>query len=147
MALLLASAAVPASAHDWNDDNGGYGYNGYGYNGYGYNNGSGDNGYYQQNYYDVVRQHVRACREHERFHQRLAEIHNQLHDEGFDSYSEHQDVHDALDAAHDAYHETHGEPRDCGYWYSQYSNWNRGTSWGHRYYQPYRNSWSAWSNN
>jgi Arc/MetJ-type ribon-helix-helix transcriptional regulator len=132
-ALLMVSAAVPANAHDWNGYDNGYGYNGYG-NGYGYNSD-----------YDVIRQHVRACRQHERFHQALAEVHDQMHDQGFDSNGEHRDVHEALDSAHDAYHETHGDPQDCGYWYSQYDRWNSGYGYRNRYHSRYHHRPYGWS--
>ena len=107
-ALLMASAAVPASAHDWN-----------GYSGYRYGYGGG--------YYDVVRQHVRACRQHERFHERLNEEHDQLHDDGVDNGWDHSDAHDALDDAHDRYHDTHGGAQNCGYWNQQYYNMIQGS--------------------
>ena len=139
-ALLLATTAVPASAHDGyddgyygngydNNDNSGYdnngyynnGYNnGYGYNRYGYRDDRGDD-------YDTIRWHVRACRQHARFHEALNAVHDREHEQGFDSYDEHRDVHEALNEAHEEYHENHPGATNCAYWYSQYYNWN------HRY--------------
>ena len=102
-ALCLAGMAAPAFAQGWG------GYSGYG--GYGYGGG----------YTDTVRQHVRACRQHERFHERLAEEHADEHDEGFYGRDDHSDAHDALDDAHDEYHdERGGMVENCGYWNRQY---------------------------
>jgi Arc/MetJ-type ribon-helix-helix transcriptional regulator len=133
-ALLMVTATIPASAHDWEGDNS-YGYNSYnGYGGsyYGRRYGGGD-------YYDIVRQHVRACRAHERLHEALDAAHDQAHDEGFDSSDEHADVHDALDEAHDEYHANRPEVQHCGFWYSQYYSMN------HRYYRPYGGSHRSYS--
>lgn len=97
-ALFMIGAAVPASAQDWG-----------GYSGYGYG------------YADTVRQHVRACRQHERFHERLGEEHAQEHEGGFYGRDDHTDAHDALDDAHDEYHdERGGMAENCGYWNRQY---------------------------
>lgn len=123
-ALLLATAAIPASAHDWDDQ--GYGYGGY----YSHR-------YYGGDYYDIVREHVRACRAHARFHEELNAAHAEAHEEGFDDSDEHADTHDALNEAHGEYHEDHPEVQHCGYWYSQWYNMNRGG-----YYRPYRSYWS-----
>src|SRR5258706_5498778 len=93
-ALFLASASVPALAHDWGGDD--YG-NGYSNNYSGYSNSyGGDSGYYGHrdyggDYYDVVREHVRACRAHERFHQTLNQIHDSAHDNGFAGYRQERD--------------------------------------------------------
>jgi hypothetical protein len=120
-ALCLAGAAVPAFAQGWG-----------GYSGYGYGRGYG--------YADTVRQHVRACRQHERFHERLAEEHAREHDEGFDYRGEHADDHDALDAAHDEYHdERGGMAENCGYWNRQYYRMLEGSSYPRSYG---RSSWS-----
>lgn len=115
-ALCMASA--PALAQGW----GGY-YPGYG-NSYGYGG-----------YADTVRQHVRACRQHERFHERLAEEHAQEHDEGFYGRDDHADAHDALDDAHDEYHDEHGGmAENCGYWNRQYYRMLNGYSYPRRDY-------------
>jgi len=111
-ALLLASTAAPAAANDWD-----------GYSGY--RNGSG--GGYGYNYIDVVRRHVRACRQHARFHARLGEEHRELHDEGIDYGWEHSDAHGTLGEAHEAYHDSHSGLRNCSYWNRQYYNMLQGT--------------------
>jgi hypothetical protein len=151
-ALLLATAAVPASAHDGYDD--GYYGNGYSNNGYNnnynngynnnYNNGYDNNGYGYRGYggydYDTIRWHVRACRQHERFHQTLSNVHDQQHEQGLDDYGDHRDVHQALNEAHDEYHENHPGAQNCSYWYSQYYNYNRGyynRGYGRPYYRSY----------
>ena len=118
-AVCMASVAVPAFAQGWG------GYYGYGYGGYA----------------DTIRQHVRACREHERFHERLAQEHAQEHYEGFDDGDDHADAHDALDEAHDAYHDERGGMADnCGYWNRQYYRMLEGYS----YPRPYGRSY-GWS--
>lgn len=117
-ALCLVSMAAPALAQDW----GGY-YSGYGYRGYGYGG-----------YADDVRQHVRACAQHERFHERLAREHAIEHDQGFDDGEDHADAHDALDEAHDAYHEDHAGLGNCGYWNRQYYRMLNGYSYPRRDY-------------
>lgn len=122
-ALVLACAAVPAAAQEWG------GYSGYGRD-YGYGSGYGRDYGYGRNYYNVVRQHVRACRQHARFHQRLAEEHDQLHDEGFDNGWDHRDAHDELGDAHDAYHDSHGGVNNCSYWNRQYYNMLDGSRYG-----------------
>ena len=140
-ALLLATSAVPAAAHDW-DYNGSYGGGSYGSGYYGGGSYYGNRGYYgygNQDYDDIVRQHVRACRQHARLHEALNDIHSQLHDEGFDDNGDHQVAHEALDDAHQQYHEDHPEAQNCGYWYSQYRYLNRG------YDRPY-GYWSYRSN-
>jgi hypothetical protein len=101
-ALCLATVAAPAWAQGW----GGY----YGYRDYGYGG----------NFADAVRQHVRACRQHERFHERLAQEHAIEHDQGFGDGDDHADAHDALNEAHDAYHDDHPDLANCGYWNSRY---------------------------
>ena len=112
-ALCMASVAVPAFAQGWG-----------GYSGYNYGRGYGYGGYA-----DTVRQHVRACRQHERFHERLAEEHAQEHDEGFYGRGDHADAHDALDEAHDEYHDERGGMTDnCGYWNRQYYRMFEGSS-------------------
>ena len=94
-ALLLATTAVPASAHDWRYDNGyGYGY------GNSYNGGTYD-------YYNRARQHLRECRAHRYVHQDLHDLHDQAHDNGFDDGQDHGDTHDALNAAHEQWHRDH----------------------------------------
>ena len=129
-ALLLATVAVPASAHDW-DGYGSGGYYGRGYGGYGYG--------YGGDYSDIVREHVRACRAHERLHEALDAAHEQAHEEGFENGDEHADVHDALDEAHDEYHANHPEVQHCEFWYSQYARMN------YRYHRPYGGSYWSFS--
>ena len=90
-ALLLATAAVPASAHDR-----GYGGNGY-YNGYG-------SGY---GYYNPWREQIRRYREHQRFHHRLRDAHDQADDQGYYDSEDHSDTHDALSGAHHRWHDNH----------------------------------------
>lgn len=122
-ALLMVGAAVPASAQDT------AGYSGYG-RGYDYGYG----------YTDTVRQHVRACRQHERFHEHMAEEHAQEHEDGFYGRDDHADAHDALDDAHDEYHdERGGTAENCGYWNRQYYRMLNGNSYS-RSYGP-----SGWS--
>lgn len=118
-ALCTVGVVVPASAQSWG------GYSGYG-RGYGYT--------------DTVRQHVRACRQHERFHDRLAEEHAQEHDDGYYGRDDHADAHDALDDAHDDYHdERGGMAENCGYWNRQYYRMLNGNPYP-RSYNP-----SGWS--
>jgi hypothetical protein len=128
-AMLLASTAVPAFAHEVNNNgynsnyNNGYNNNGYNNNGYnnnGYNN-NGDSGYGDSNP-DVIRQHVSECRQHQQFHQQLQNAHDQQHTEGYDNSQDHQDAHQALNEAHDQYHAENPGGHDCNYWYSQYNN-------------------------
>jgi hypothetical protein len=125
-ALLMASAAVPASAQGWN---------GYSGDGNSYGNNYGDS--YGGGYSDIVRQHVRACRKHERFHERLAEEHDQFHDQGYYGGDNHADEHDELADEHDAYHDRHGGARNCSYWYAQYYNLQRYRTYD-RYDRGYR---------
>jgi hypothetical protein len=148
-ALLLATAIVPASAHDWDDYGNNYGYNN---NSYGYNNYNGYNGYnrgYDNGYgyggpdYGTIRWHVRACRQHERFHEALDAAHEQEHEQGFDDSGDHSAVHDALHEAHDEYHENHGGAENCGYWYSQYNRWNHGY-YGRPNYRSYGYSYGGY---
>ncbi len=154
-ALLLATTAMPASAVAW-DDNGysgnGY-YNGYNSNGYNngyYNNGYGNGyryrGYYDRRYYDgydydSIRQHVRACRRHERFHEALNRAHEAEHEQGA-GYGEDRDVHEALSEAHQEYHENHPGAHDCNWWYGRYNNYNRGY-YGRPYYRSYNYSYGG----
>ena len=123
-ALCLVGVAAPALAQGW----GGYG-SGYGY-GYG-------------GYADNVRQHARACRAHERFHERLNDEHAMEHQDGFDGHDDHADAHGALDAAHEQYHEEH-DADNCAYWQQRYyrmldrpsysgSYWGRQPSYGYGY--------------
>ena len=98
-ALLLASASVPALGQ--------------------YSNGNGYSGGYGSSDLNVVRQHVRDCRQHEQLHQELAGAHAQEHAEGLASGPDHHDAHDDLNAAHDQYHDEHGSADNCGYWNSR----------------------------
>ena len=124
-ALCMASVAAPAFAQGWG------GYSGYG--GYGYGGG----------YADTVRQHVRACRQHERFHERLAEEHATEHDEGFGGHDDHADAHDALDDAHDEYHaQRGGAVENCGYWNRRYYRMLEGSSSPRGYGRSY--GWSGY---
>ena len=99
--LLLASAAVPATAQYSNR------------NDYGYTRGYGSNDL------NVVRQHVRDCRQHEQLHEDIAGVHAQEHAEGLPNGEAHHDAHDQLNDAHDQYHEERGNVENCGYWNSQ----------------------------
>ena len=116
--LGMASLAAPASAQGWG------GTYGYGYGGYG-------------GYADNVRQHVRACAQHERFHERLAEEHAQEHGDGFYGRDDHDDAHDALDEAHGEYHDDHGGLNHCDYWNRQYYRMMEGRSYYPRSYGRY----------
>ena len=110
-ALLMAGTAIPASAHDVNGENS----------------------------YSVIRQHVRECRQHERFHHQLHDAHDQAHQDGSaDNGADHADTHDALLDEHDQYHEDNGDPQNCQYWYSQYNN-SRGYGYRDRHYR--RHNW------
>jgi len=111
-ALLMASAAVPASAHDWNGDSG-YS-NGY-ENGYRYNSGSG--------YVDAVRAHVRACRLQERFHERFGQRSDRYDNQGFGAYGGYNTYGRGEDR--DGYHGNRGGVQNCGYWYAQFNNLQR----------------------
>lgn len=113
-AVVLAAACQPALAHDWDDGddyngtNGYYGYDDYGYGNYGY--GGHDN---------IAAEHVRLCREHERFHDTLNAIHEQQEEQGFygrDRY----DADRALNEAEEEFHEQHPGAGNCGYWYRRY---------------------------
>jgi hypothetical protein len=148
-ALLLATAAVPASAHDWGDNNNYGNYdNNYGSNNYGngYNSGYGYRDYNRGPDYDTIRWHVRACRQHERFHQTLNHVHEEEHEQGVED-SDHRDVHQALNEAHQEYHDNHPGAENCGYWYSQYYRWNHG-GYGRSYYRynGYSNRDNGYSN-
>jgi hypothetical protein len=120
--LCLASVAAPAMAQGWGGT----------YSGYGYDNG--------RFYADTVRQHARACSEHERFHERLAEEHADEHARGFYDGEDHADAHDALDEAHDSYHDDHPDLGDCGYWNRQYYRMLEGYSYPRR-----ATSYPSWS--
>ena len=142
-ALLLATTAVPASAHDWgyggngynNGYNNGYGGNGYGGNGYGgYGNGYGRD---YLSYYRQLRAQLRECRQHQRVHRQLDALHDQAHDERFDNGQDHADTHGALDAAHEQWHRDHPYADDCSDLQSRlngsnggyYNRGDRGASW------------------
>lgn len=113
-ALCMVGAAVPASAQDWGS-----------YSGYGYG------------YANTVRQHVWACRQHERFHERLAEEHTQEHEDGFYGRDDHADAHDALGDAHDEYHDDRGGmAENCGYWNRRHYRMLNGNSYPRSYGPP-----------
>ena len=123
--LCMASVAVPAFAQGWG-----------GYSGYGYGRSYGYGGYASE-----VRQHVRACRQHERFHERLGEEHAGEHDEGFYGRGDHGDAHELLDDAHGEYHDERGGMADnCRYWNRQYHRMLESPSYGRGYRRP--PSWS-----
>ncbi len=120
-ALLLASAAVPALAQYSNRDASGY---------------SGGFRSYDLN---VVRQHVRDCRQHEQFHQELADAHDQQHAEGVANGQDHHDAHDELQSAHDQYHDEHGGTENCEYWNNRLTELqNRGYNDPNEIRQPVR---------
>ena len=83
-ALLLATTAVPAVAHDTGsyygngynqtDNNNNYNHNNYGGNRYN-NRYRNDRGYSAYNY--RMRQNLNECRQHERLHQQLDAAHDQ----------------------------------------------------------------------
>ena len=124
-ALLLATTAVPASAHDPNSDNT-YSYNPYD-NGSGsnrYDNGHGSNQYgngygYDRGYsgYDSRnREQLRVCLKHQRVHQKLAALHDRTHDQSYYDGADHSNAHDYIDARHEQWHRDHPGADDCRYW-------------------------------
>jgi hypothetical protein len=130
--LLLATAAVPASAQSFfglsigsGNYGGGYGYgNGYGGYGNGYsNNGGYGNGYgsygsyggygrgYNRGYSGYnspYSSYQNDYREHAQLHRDLRNAHGDAHEEGIYGAYDHADTHDALDSVHDQYHYNRG---------------------------------------
>jgi hypothetical protein len=120
--LLLATAAVPASAQGFSlsfgNYGGGYGGysgsygngygNGYGSYGGGYGNGYGSYGSGRGYYSNPYSGYVSRYREHAQLHRDLGDAHEQAHDEGIYGSGDHADTHDALDSAHEQWHRYNG---------------------------------------
>jgi hypothetical protein len=120
--LLLATAAVPASAQSFfglsfgsGNYGGGYGYgNSYGSYG-GYGNGYGSYGGYGRGYNrgysgynNPYSSYQNDYREHAQLHHELRHEHSDAHEEGIYGAYDHADTHDGLDSAHEQYHYDRG---------------------------------------
>ena len=116
-AILVASAAIPASAHSaygngYNQYNNSSGYNGYnnGYGGSQYGNG------YDRGYYDNRnREQVRVCLKHQLMHQKLAALGDRISDQGYFDGARHSDSRYYLEARHAKWHRDHPGADNCRY--------------------------------
>lgn len=111
-ALLLAGTAIPASANEWD---GGSNYGG------GYNNSYRFNS--DSRYVDIVRLHVRACRQADRYRERFAQRNDGYYNQGYGNFGGYNTY--GRDGDYGSYHYNRGGAQNCGYWYAQFNNLKR----------------------